>query len=206
MSFLTDNEKQIIRNKIAEVEKGTQGEIITVLANTSDNYLYIPTLWAALLALSIPGINFLFNEPLHSVLLYQVQVLIFILASFLFQLQKIKMHLIPQRIKHYRASLVAHEQFIAHGLHRTKNRTGILIYVSVGERYVEIIADEGINSKIESHFWQEIIDEFTNSIKRKQVCNGFVYAIEHCRVPLWEHFPADSGKNPNELPNHLIEI
>ncbi len=206
MSFLTSQEKQTIRKAIAEVESETTGEIVTVLANQSDSYLYIPTLWAALIALAIPGFSFLFDAPFSSTFTYQIQVMTFLTASVTFQIQGVKMLLIPKRIKHYRASMVAREQFIVQGLHTTQNRTGILIFVSKAEHYVEIIADKGIHEKIEPHFWQDVIDEFSQLVQQNRTCDGFIAAISHCKKTLQTHFPIENQHNPDELPNHLIEI
>lgn len=205
MAFLTEQEKEKIRTAIAEAEARTSGEIVTVIANTSDTYLYIPTLWAALLALAVPGLNFLFGAPLDRVLVYQLQVLVFLAAALLFQLDSVKMYLIPKRVKHDRASMVARQQFVYQGLHTTENRTGILIFVSVAEHYVEIIADKGINDRIDSKVWQTTVDEFTELLKQGRTYEGFMSAVNLCREQLWSHFPADRI-NPNELPNHLVEL
>ena len=56
MAFLTADDKTRIRQAIEDVERKTAGELVTVIAQQSDDYLYIPTLWAALLALAIPGV------------------------------------------------------------------------------------------------------------------------------------------------------
>jgi len=53
---LTDNEKQTITQAIRDVESGCEAELVTVICQRSDDYYYIPTLWAALVALSFPGI------------------------------------------------------------------------------------------------------------------------------------------------------
>lgn len=205
MTFLTDQEKEKIRFAIAEAESRTSGELVTVIARSSDSYLYIPTLWAALLALSIPGFNFVFSEPMNPILTYQIQVLVFLLATLLFQIDAIKMRLIPKNVKHYRASLKAREQFLAQELHTTQDRTGIMIFVSVAEHYVEIIADKGINDKIDGDLWQQTIDEFVQLVKEGRTQEGFLSAVNHCREQLWKHFPAEPG-NANELPDHLLEI
>ncbi len=205
MAFLSDHEKEKLRRAIVEAETGTNGEIVTVIARNSDRYLYIPTLWAALLALTVPGVNFLLGAPMDATLTYEVQVIVFLLAAITFQLDAVKMCLIPKHIKHYRAAKVAREQFVLQGLHTTQNRTGILIFVSVAEHYVEIMADKGINDKIDGAVWQETVDDFITLVKQGRTFEGFEKTIRQCREQLWTHFPLE-GKNPDELPNHLIEI
>ena len=205
MAFLTAQEKAKIRFAIAEAEARTCGEIVTVIAHASDSYRYIPTLWAALLALSIPGLNFLFGTPLDRALTYQAQVLVFIAATWLFQQDALKMRLIPKSVRHRRASLQAREQFFAQGVHTTPDRADILIFVSVAEHYVEIIADEALRAHVSDDAWQEAIDEFIALLKQGDTTAGFLSAINRCREVLWAHFPADR-ENPNTLPNHLIDV
>lgn len=205
MAFINDAEKAKIRAAITQAEKTSSGEIVTVIAQNSDRYSYIPALWAALLALTVPGFNFLFSSPLSDVVTYQVQVLVFLACSLLFRLDAFKMHLIPSVVKQQRASRAAREQFVRQGLHTTQDRTGILIFVSVAEHYVEIIADKGINDKIQQDYWQLAVTQFTDLLKQGKTCDGFLAAIEQCNKELSVHFPATSS-NPNELPNHLIEI
>jgi len=206
MAFLSDKDKQKINRTIAAVETSTRGEIVTVLAKRCDHYLYIPTLWAALIALSVPGINFIFSETMNSTLTYQLQVLAFISLSWFFQMEWIKMKLIPKSIKYQRASLKAREQFFEQGLHTTEQRSGILIFVSEAEHYIEIIADKGINDKVQADAWLQVVKELSVKIRQGKTCDGFIQAIKQCQTPLTEHFPILEGKNTNELSNHLIEI
>ena len=62
--------------------------------------------------------------------------------------RRIRFHVVPRPTKHERAHALAMRQFFAHGLHDTENRTGVLIFASVAERYAEIVADAGINAKV----------------------------------------------------------
>ena len=66
MSFLSDAEKETLANKIRQAESRTRAEIVTVIAQTSDGYRYIPMLWAALLALSVPGLYYLWSGFHHA--------------------------------------------------------------------------------------------------------------------------------------------
>src|SRR3546814_14580464 len=56
MAFLTDDEKRRLRQRIEAAERQTRGELVTVIARQSDAYLFIPLLWASLVALSIPPV------------------------------------------------------------------------------------------------------------------------------------------------------
>ncbi len=205
MAFLTENEKQNISNAIQRVEEKTSGELVTVIARASDEYLYIPLLWAALLALVVPAIVILLQLQLEATMIYSIQVICFMVAMVLFRIPPIAMRLIPKSVKYRRAHRLAQEQFYLQGLHLTKERTGVLIFVSVAEQYVEIIADKGINDVVPPGTWDRIVESFVTDVKSNNICVGFISAVEVCGKVLEECFPADSS-NINELTNHLIEI
>jgi putative membrane protein len=98
-------------------------------------------------------------------------------------------------------------QFWAQRLNKTKERTGVLIFVSLAERYAEIIADAGINEKVTPEVWENAVSALTAGIRQGRVGDGLVAAIAQCGAVLAEHFPLPDGSvNPNELPDKLIEI
>ncbi len=217
MAFLTSTEKQALAKQIREAEAQTSAEIVTVIANQSDHYRYIPMLWAALIALAVPGLYYLFQHltnngwlyPGESVdslaRLYYIQVLVFLGLGMLILYTPIRLALVPKSIKHGRAARHAREQFLLQNLHQTQNRSGVLVFVSVAEHYVEIIVDSEVAAVIDNSVWVDTVDEFITCIKRGSIAEGFSRTIEHCREVLVEHFPDDGGK-PDELPNNLIEI
>lgn len=87
----------------------------------------------------------------------------------------------------------------------TKGRTGVLIFVSVAERYAEIIPDIGIAEKVDASVWQGIVDQLTGDIGEGRPTEAFVTAIESVGAHLVKHFPPGSH-DPRQLPNHLIVL
>lgn len=205
MAFLSERERRDVAQAIAAVEAKTRGELVTVIARASDDYLYIPLLWAALLALAIPGALMLGGSAVALQYAYEAQVAGFLLFALVFNLTPVKMRLIPRALKRVRAQRLAREQFFAQNLHRTAERTGVLLFVSVAERYVEILADEGIHQRVPSGAWEQAVAEFTGAVRAGRVAEGFLRAIQTCGELLVEHFPARPGDR-NELPDHLIEL
>jgi len=205
MAKLTDTDKKNIANAIAKVESSTSGELITVIAHDSDSYLYIPVLWAALAALLVPLIFWLSDQWYSLEVIYLTQFVVFLSLGFVFRWDPIKMKLIPKQVKYLRAGRVAREQFFSQNLHQTTGRTGVLIFVSLAEHYVEIIADKGINDVVPEDAWEQAVSDFLEKVKAGQLAEGFLAVVKDCGELLKEHFPDDKD-NKNELPNHFIEI
>ena len=88
-----------------------------------------------------------------------------------------------------RASGNAVRQFLAHGLHTTQDRSGVLIFVSLAEHYAEVIADAGINEKVDQSQWDSMIAVLVDCARQGRVADGFVQVIEVCGTLLAEHFP-----------------
>lgn len=202
MTLLTESEQKQVSEAIDRVERDTDAEMVTVLAAQADDYHYIPLLWASLLALLLPGALLFFTGWLHAWQLLLVQWLTFIVLAVVFRLPALTSRLIPRSVRHWRACNLARRQFIELNLHHTDAGTGMLIFVSEAERYVEILVDRGISSRIDDSVWQSIVDTFTEDVRNGQVLEGFLGCIEACGSLLKEHVPATHERN--ELPNHLV--
>lgn len=202
MTMLNNEQQQQVAKAIASVESKTDAELVAVLAKQSDKYTYIPLLWASLLALLAPLVSMLSPLWLETGDIFLAQLIVFLLAAMLFSIPLISIRLIPKSVRYYRASNMARRQFLENNLHHTKNETGVLLFVSEAERYVEIVADRGINEKVDENAWQNIVDQFVSAVKNKQVLQGYLDAIDACEAILSEHFPATEAKN--ELPNKLV--
>jgi len=204
MTLLTQSEADQVAAAIAEVEAQTDAELVTVLAKQADNYHYIPTLWAALLALVSPGIFLLTPFWLDVSDLLILQLVTFIVFALLLRIPFVLRRIIPRSVKQWRAANMARRCFLENNLHHTKGESGLLIFVAETEHYVEILADRGINNHVDTQEWQSIVGEFTTKLHDKQTLSGFLGAISQCGEMLIEHLPATHEKN--ELPNHLIII
>ncbi|MFT4798915.1 MAG: putative membrane protein [Candidatus Azotimanducaceae bacterium] len=202
MAILTESEIQQVAAAIDKVEQSTDAELVTVLAHQADDYHYIPTLWAALLAMVSPGIILLTPFWLGVSELLVLQASVFIFFAVVLRLPFVLRHIIPKRVKVWRASNLARRQFLDNNLHHTAGDSGLLIFVSETEHYVEIIADRGISKVVDNEVFEAIVAEFTQKVKNGQTLNGFLYAVEACGELLTEHVPATGQKN--ELPNRMI--
>jgi putative membrane protein len=205
MAFLTESEKEHLRTAIRAAEARTQGEIVTVIARASGDYFYYPALWAGLLALVSPTLLLATPFTFGPLGLVELQLLVFVTLALVLRIPAIKMRLVPKSVQRAHASRRAREQFFALNLHRTSHQSGVLLFVSVAERYVELLADTGIHARVPAGTWDRVVREFTQQVRAGQVSEGFLLAIVAVGRELAAHFPAEAS-NPNELPDHLIEL
>jgi putative membrane protein len=191
---------EAVATAIRAAEQKTSGQIVCVLAHSSSGYVHVPILWAVALALFTPWPLIDFTQ--WSVQrIFLLQLVVFIVAGLVFSWMPLRLLLVPRAVQRARAHRAAIEQFVVRGISRTKNRTGVLIFVSLAEHYARIIADEGIAVKVQNSEWQAAIDALTAHMRADQIAAGFTAAIERCGEVLAQHAPPDGS--PNELPDRL---
>jgi putative membrane protein len=201
---LCEDDRRVVREAIARAERKTVGEILPVVVERSDPHPgahWMAALCCVLIgsALSVAWIPW--NRP-ALVLLVQLAMGAagFGLAALLPDFKRLF-------IFEGRATAVAEEQafqeFYAHGLHRTEAATGVLIFVSLLERRVVVLADEGINNKVEDTFWIETDTAILQGIRKGSLRDGLVAGIDLAGEKLADLFPWTEGDR-NEIPDRLI--
>ncbi|MDE2091391.1 MAG: TPM domain-containing protein [Gammaproteobacteria bacterium] len=206
MIRFSEQDKARITAAIHAAEKTTSGEFVAVVARSSDHYIFLPLLWAAFVALLSPGIFLLYGSLLTSMHIYQIQLAVFIVLALLFLfVPEVHLWLVPRQVKHSHASRLARAQFYQQGVQLTPQHSGVLLFVSLAEHYVEIVADKGIHEKIGEAHWQSIIQDFVTQVRKGEVVEGFVTAIGACGAAMAKHYPP-GPVNKNELSDGLIEI
>jgi putative membrane protein len=228
--LLTPKDLAAIEAAVRSAEVRTTGEIYCVVAEESSDYHATPLAWAAGVALLAPALLLLAGlhvsapdmgivggwtadqvedvgeatarAALIGTLL--MQALLFVATLFLVAIPPVRRALTPRGMKRDRVRQRAEEQFIAKNLHATRERTGLLIYVSAAERMAELIADETIHAHVDDGVWEKAMAALTAGLKRGDPAGGFADAIGQCADILATHFPARIGDNPNELPDAVV--
>ena len=198
---VSEEDRARIATAIRAAEAKTSGEIVCVLAQTSTDATALPVLLAALVALALPWVLVVVTEmSVHHILVLQVAV--FFLLLLVLCLPRVRVALLPRAARRYVAHRAAMEQFTIRGIARKKDRTGILIFVSLAEHYARIIADEGIAGRLAKSEWQDGVNALIEHMSGGRIADGFIAAIAVCGTVLAQHFPR-TGASRDELPDRI---
>jgi putative membrane protein len=201
---ISEQDRKRISTAIRVAEAKTSGEIVCVLAQASSDTTALPILVAALVALALPWLLVAFTAmSVHRILL--LQALVFFTVSVLLCLPRVRVALMPRAARRAVAHRVAMEQFSIRVMARKKERSGILIFVSIAEHYARIIADEGIAARVPQSEWQEAVDALVAHTSSGRMAEGFITAIEKCGNVLATNFPR-SETSRDELPDQIYLI
>jgi putative membrane protein len=201
---LTEEEHASLSREIRDAEAATSGQIYVVVAHSPDMFRLVPILWAALFALILAWALDLGTELSTSMIL-SLQALGFIAAAVLLSAPVLRYRIVPAVIAEDAAHRAALAQFMAHGVHLTSARTGVLIYVSLLPRRIEILADSGIHTRVGQAIWDEAVARLAAEIRTGPLGEALAHAIRDLGALLAVHFPRPLGDR-NELPNRVIEV
>lgn len=188
-----------IEAAVHAAERATSGEIVPVIVERSDAYAELRFGAAALLAFA-SGALALLLAPELSRWLVPLQLGVFVACAWLFGRRELLRRLLPADVVEARVARAAALAFHEAGLVETRERTGILIYVSLLEHRVVVLADRGIHSRVESGTWDAVVERVVAGIRENRAEAGIKDAIRLCGEILSERFPIRSG-DVNELPN-----
>jgi len=219
-----------LHQAIAEAERHTDGEVFCVLTHESGAYRETPLAWAAMVALLAPPLALAVGlRPYAIVALFQngwtvaqetamrgaemtiligygvVQALLFVAVMALVSWAPVRRALTPAFIKRRQVHARAMEQFVQR-MHASKATTGILIYASLAERRVEVVADEDIHAKVPPGEWDRAIKAAVGPIGKGDVAGGLIAAITLCGQALAKHFPRHAGVEHPDDNDYVIEV
>ncbi len=105
--------------------------------------------------------------------------------------------------KHKSVHKLAEKEFVSAKIGKTKGSTGILFFIIFNVKGFSILADKGINEKVDQSVWDEIAKGISDNFKQEKYFNGLVNGIEQAGKILAAHFPIQPD-DVNELPNEVI--
>jgi putative membrane protein len=189
MEALGADDRARIHAAKAAVEQRTAAELAVVVVPVSDRYPFVGLVWAAAAAFGVAVIVALVAPDLEPVEALAIQAVALVLFALLFDWMPVRLRLAPRHLRHARARQLAHREFAAHVVSGGAHRNRVLLFVSLGERYVEIIADRGTHNLVPEGTWDRIVAEFLAKVKAGAVADGVLAAVAACGQVLETHHP-----------------
>ncbi|MBW2186667.1 MAG: TPM domain-containing protein [Deltaproteobacteria bacterium] len=201
MKAFSQQEQQRIEDAVTQAEKNTSGEIVPLILAQADDYQGSRSRFCALCTLPTASMTVWWFPQLPFWALALILVGSYFISSFIINNSP---SLLRRVISHNEINEcvdeIAHSSFTRHGLHHTRDETGILIIICLFERRVQILADRGINDKVEQQQWDAVVQTITKGLHSDHACDALCDAISQCGELLTPHFPIKED-DENELPN-----
>lgn len=208
--WITQEDRRVIEQAVHRSEKLTSGEIVPYFVESSDDYEEAAWKGGYFLGTMVFGLFIVVD--LMSLLPFKAgslelgisffgsAILGFFLTLFFPFLKRFFAgdSLIKQRV-HQRATTA----FLQEELFKTRDRTGILIFISLFEKRVEVIGDTGINQKVSREDWEHVVDAVVRGIKENRTAEGIVEAIDRCGLLLERAGVKIRRDDQDELHNRL---
>lgn len=211
-TLFTDDDKRRIAAAVETAETKTGGEIVPYVVFRSSTYEAVPWRGGVLGALiglmvialtrtAVPDVlPWLTDDGAALLLILGTGLLSAILAATMPPLTR---WLIGAEHMAEAVHRRAKEAFVDEEVFATQDRTGILLFVSLLECRIEVLADAGIYQKVDDDAWNDVTERIRAGIESGTLPQGLVDAIERCGALLEEHGIKPRPDDVDELPDHL---
>lgn len=209
-TFLSEDEQERVKAAVAAVEKKTAGEVVCMLVSSSYRYPMANVLGATAFALPLALTA---AHWLGGWLWIGTQNMWFFLG--LFGIFFVLLHWMIERIPALKRWFISTKEmneeveeaavtgFFRHGLYRTRDANGVLLFISVFEHKVWLLADQGIHAKVPQKDWDDLVGRITRGIREGKGANAICDAIQSIGNLLETHFPVKPD-DTDELKNLII--
>ncbi len=202
--FFNEEERQRIAQAVAEAEEGTSGEIATMVVARSDSYCEATSLAAVLTAAFVSLVLAIASHHVTIWSYLPITLLLYFPARHaICRLPRLQRPLISRRRMEECVRQRAVRAFYEKGLYRTRNETGILIFISLFEHKVWILGDRGIDARIPAEAWQKYARLLSAGIGEGRACEALCGVVAACGEELARHFPRQADDR-DELPNEPL--
>jgi putative membrane protein len=209
--FLSGTEREKVIAAVKAAEKLTSGEIVPMVVSASYRYPMADVIGGAAFALPISLIltplvgGWLWLGTQNLWLFLGVFAILFIaFHEIVKRTYWLKRWFISQREIDEEVEEAAVTSFFTEGLYRSRDETGVLVFISVFEHKVWILADRGINEKVPEGQWNDIVTIIVDGIKQKRQTESICDAVEKIGAILQEHFPIKPN-DTDELKNLIVD-
>ncbi len=229
--MLTTLEQARIGDAVSKAEAGTTGEIVCVLAAEVSHYPEVALGWAAVVSLVVPALavtlgvhpltlaadaagvwmaaqaGALEGEITLALGVYAaLQTALFILTFLILEIPAVRRWATPSVLKKRKVERAARQQFAAISARAAGSETGVLIFVAMDDRQVQILADKALHGKADEAAWKAAATAIGEGMKvGKDPTAGIIRAIDICGSVLKAHFPSSEPHGQVFL-DHPVQI
>jgi putative membrane protein len=210
---LTAEEREQIRLAVHASEQRTNAEIVPMIVGRSG--LYRDAQHRAGLILALSALTILLTTELlwlpwgwhasNAAWLVLATILAYGAGAWFGTCAPIIHLLTPTDRMRHKVRLRAERAFAQHAVSQTRERTGVLIMVSLLEHQIYVLADQPLFQRVPSERWSQVIQAAVDRLKAGDVVGGLCQSIQTCGVLLAEVCPGRPGDNPDELSNELVQ-
>ncbi len=201
-----------IDSAIADAESQTSAELVPVIALRSGEYWHAPYqsgLWgmgAALFLTTVVSMVIDHTWPvLHVGWYLAISIVGFLSGALLARIDGVERVFAGDDVMVTQCQARARQLFAAQGVFGTKNRTGVLLYISLFERVALVIGDSTISRKLDPSAYGSVVAAVTTRMHEDRLEDAVIDGLSHLGALLAEHFPK-AADDENELPNKLVLV
>lgn len=220
MALLNAEDLKRIANSVNQAELNTGGEIVTAIIAESDDYAAREIIFGIAVGLITYFVLLFFHQPFEGLLqswlwmesgritalaMITLALITAVVAYALAQVPVIDRLVVGKSRMAEAVRRRAMRHFMESAAYDTVDRTGVLLFISVLERRVELIADKGINSQVDPSLWSNIVEELIHGIREENRTDAIVRAVERIGSVLAEKVPPRED-DVNEIADAPTEL
>ncbi|MDA3810549.1 MAG: TPM domain-containing protein [Spirochaetaceae bacterium] len=218
---LSDSDNEKVKQAIGRAEAKTSGEIVTAIIKESSDYAFYELLFSLIggfvyylvclflyndISRWLNNFFWTYSEVYTTAFIGMSTIFVIGLFYVLANIDGVDRLIVPAKVIGKKVNRRALLFFGESGLFDTKDRTGVLIFISLKEKRVELIADKGINELVKQDTWNDVVSNLITRLKERNIVDGLVEAVDSCGNILSENFPIQPD-DENELSDdvHILE-
>ena len=196
-----DNDR--VQVAIAAAERGTSAEFVLAVTDVSDDYGVYPLLWATLAGFAALGALAFIWPDTHVRFAFAAAGIIALVFWLILHFTPLGLAMVPVSAKNRAARALAHLEFAERVAGRTAKANGLLIFVALRERHVEIVPDAGLARSVGAGAWSTVIATMAVALREGRPTDGVIAGIEACAKIAATVFPPEAGDG-NEIEDAVV--
>lgn len=170
-------------------EKRTSARLAVVTVPVSDRYALYPLVYGGIAAVTVLAVLAVFFRHMPLRESFILTVAIAGVVTFALDVIALRLMVVPRHAKNWECWELAHRAFASRVLAQNDRKTGILFFVSLGERYVEVVTDRDVDRRVPQSVWDAVIKEFLDTARAGRVGEALTAAVESCTKVLEQQYP-----------------